>query len=63
MHSYPRPERPVQITRFEPASASAAELSEYVSVQLAARSVDESRERALTADSALGSLIRPPSPG
>jgi len=63
MHSYPRPEKPVQINRFEPASASAAELSEYVGVQLAASSVDESHERALSADSALASLTRPPSPG
>jgi GNAT superfamily N-acetyltransferase len=61
MNSCPPPERPLQITRFEPASASAAELSEYVRVELAASSADEPDEPALTADSALGRLIRPPS--
>jgi len=63
MQRHLRPEEPVQIARFEPASASAAELSEYAGVQLAASSVDEPHERALTAESALANLTRPPSPG
>ena len=61
MDSYPGPEETVQITRFEPASASAAELREYVRVELAASSADEPHERALTTDWALGRLTRPPS--
>ena len=61
MHSYPEPEKSVQITRFEPASASAAALSEYVRVELAASSAAGPDERALTADWALGRLTRPPS--
>ncbi len=52
----------VQITRFEPASASAAELSEYVQLELAASSVDEPGEAELTSDWALARLTRPPSP-
>ena len=62
MNSRAQPEMPVQITRFEPVSASAAELSEYVRVELAASSADEPDERALTADWALARLTRPPSP-
>jgi mycothiol synthase len=61
MTSCPSPEKSAQITRFEPASASAAELSEYVRVELAASSADEPHEPALTADSALARLTRPPS--
>jgi mycothiol synthase len=61
MSSCPPPERPVQTTRFDPASASAAELSEYVRVELAASSADEPHERGLTAGWALGRLTRPPS--
>jgi mycothiol synthase len=64
MTSCPSPEKSAQITRFEPASASAAELSEYVRVELAASSADEPHEPhepTLTADSALARLTRPPS--
>jgi mycothiol synthase len=61
MDSRPRQEKSVQITPFEPARASAAELSEYVRVELAASSADEPDERVLTADSALARLTRPPS--
>ena len=58
----PNAEKPVQITQFEPASASPAELNDYVQLELAASSVDEPHERALTADWALARLTRPPSP-
>jgi mycothiol synthase len=61
MTSSPPPERPLQITRFEPASATAAELSEYVRVEIAGTSADEPNEQRLTADWALGRLTRPPS--
>jgi mycothiol synthase len=59
MDSCPGPEKSIQITRLEVASASAAELSEYVRVELAASSADEPYEHALTADWALGRLTRP----
>jgi mycothiol synthase len=62
MDGSPQPGNPVQITRFEPASASAAELSEYVQLQLAASSVGEQNEPELTSDWALARLTRPPSP-
>jgi hypothetical protein len=62
MDGCPRPEKPVKITRFDPPSAPAAELSEYVRVQLAASSVDEQAEPGLTGDSALARLTRRPSP-
>jgi len=61
MDSYPRPEKTVQITRFEPATASAAELSEYIQVELAASTADEPQNSELTADLALARLTRPPS--
>ena len=62
MDAIAQPEMPVQITLLDPASASAAELSEWVQLELAASSVDEPAE-ALTSDSALARLTRPPSPG
>jgi mycothiol synthase len=61
MTSCPQPEKPVQITRLEPAGVSAAELSEYVRVELAASAADQPDEPAQTADSALARLTRPPS--
>jgi mycothiol synthase len=61
MSSCPPPERPVQITRFDPASAPAGELGEYIRVELAASSADEPDKRRLTADWALARLTRPPS--
>ncbi|HUB40735.1 MAG TPA: GNAT family N-acetyltransferase [Streptosporangiaceae bacterium] len=61
MNACPPPEKPVDIIRFDPASATAAELSAYVEVQLAASSVDQPQQRAFTADWALASLTRRPS--
>jgi mycothiol synthase len=62
MTNCPNTEETVDIIRFEPASASAAELSEYVQLQLAASSADEPHEQALTSDWALARLTRPPTP-
>ncbi len=62
MNGYARPQTPAQLNRFEPATASAAELAEYVGLEVAASAVDEPAEDALTGTSALARLIRPPSP-
>jgi mycothiol synthase len=63
MDRYARPQAPAKITRFDPKAAPAAELSEYVQLEVAASAVDEPAEDALTAASALARLSRPPSPG
>ena len=62
MDGHSEPQTPAQITRFEPAAASAAELTEYVQLELAASAVDEPAELGLTSDWALARLTRPPSP-
>lgn len=51
----------VRISPFTPAAASAAELTEYARVEVAASAADDPDEP-LTADSALARLTRPPSP-
>ena len=62
MDSHARAEMGVQVTRFEPATASAAELDEYVELELAASAVDHPAEPALTHSWARARLTRPPSP-
>jgi mycothiol synthase len=62
MYGYARPQTPAQITPFDPATASAAGLAEYVRLELAASAVDEPAEDALTGTSALARLTRPPAP-
>jgi len=62
MDSCLKPAVPVRITRFDPASAPAAALTEYVQLELAASAADGPDESALTKDWALARLTRPPAP-